>query len=241
MSGMQMARNLRCGDQRQLARRPSHFSNRCLHRWKIIIMKLLHIDSSILGGHSVSRTLTADIVARQVALHPGIEIVYRDLAAAPAMHLSAGHMAAWQGAPVTDADLATDLAAGAAFMDEIFAADIIVIGAPMYNFGIPSQLKAWIDRLLIVGKSFRYTETGAPEGLLPKGKKIFIASSRGGVYSDGSPAAGLEHQETYLTVALSFIGLSDITFIRAEGIAFGPDARAGAIGKAHAEIAAIAA
>ncbi|HQT85768.1 MAG: FMN-dependent NADH-azoreductase [Acidiphilium sp. 37-64-53] len=204
-------------------------------------MKLLHIDSSILGPHSVSRILTAEIVAKEAALHPDLDIVYRDLAATPMMHLSGAHMAAWQGSAVSDAALGADLATGSAFIDELFAADIIVIGAPMYNFGIPSQLKAWIDRVVVAGKTFRYGEGGMPESLLPKGKKILIASTRGGVYSAGSPAAGLEHQETYLTAVLSFIGLTDITFIRAEGIAFGPEAREGAIGKAQAEIAALAA
>jgi FMN-dependent NADH-azoreductase len=241
MSGMQIGRKRAIERPTPIGERSVSPQQPVLHRWKTFIMKLLHIDSSILGGHSVSRTLTAEIVAKQVALHPGIEIIYRDLAATPAMHLSGGHMAAWQGAPVTDDALGADLATGGAFMDEIFAADIIVIGAPMYNFGIPSQLKAWIDRLLIAGKSFRYTETGAVEGLLPKGKKIFIASTRGGIYTAGSPAAGLEHQETYLTTVLSFIGLTDIIFIRAEGLAIGPEAREGAIGKAHAAIATLAA
>jgi FMN-dependent NADH-azoreductase len=186
-------------------------------------MKLLHIDSSILGGHSVSRTLTADIVARQVALHPGIEIVYRDLAAAPAMHLSAGHMAAWQGAPVTDTDLATDLATGSAYMDEIFAADMIVIGAPMYNFGIPSQLKAWIDRIVVAGKTFKYDAQG-PKGLAGD-KRVIVAISRGGFYGPGAPAAALEHLESYLRGIFGFIGVTKLEFIFADGIQAGPEHR----------------
>ena len=203
-------------------------------------MKLLHIDSSILGENSVSRSLTADIVAREKALHPGLEVIYRDLAAGAGLHLSGSHLAAFQGGAVDDAALGADLAAGGAFLDDVFAADIIVIGAPMYNFSIPSQLKAWIDRVVVAGKSFRYGANG-PESLLPKGKKVFIVSSRGGVYVAGSPAAALEHHESYLLGVLSFIGLHDVTVVRAEGVAVSPEARAAALAGAREQIAAIAA
>ena len=131
-------------------------------------MKLLHIDSSILGPHSVSRILSAQIVERQKQLHPGLEVVYRDLAADGSAHLTGAHMAAWQGAPVEDKSLGEDLAKGGAYLDELFAADIIVIGAPMYNFTVPSQLKAWIDRVVVAGKTFRYTETGYPREPAPR-------------------------------------------------------------------------
>jgi FMN-dependent NADH-azoreductase len=202
-------------------------------------MKLLHIDSSILGGNSVSRALSAAIVARETALHPGLEVTYRDLAADETRHLSSAHVAAWQGTAVDDAALGHDLAKGGAFLDELLTADILVIGAPMYNLSVPSQLKAWIDRVSIAGKSFRYTENG-PEGLL-KGKKAFIASARGGIYSPGSPAAALEHHETYLTGVLTFLGIKDVTIVRAEGVAISPEARERALAKARAEISAIAA
>ncbi len=203
-------------------------------------MKLLHIDSSILGDHSVSRALSAEIAQRQVALHPGLEVTYRDLATDQALHLSGAHLAAWQGGPVEDAALGNDLATGDAYLDDLFAADILVIGAPMYNFSVPTQLKAWIDRVLVAGKTFRYTETG-PEPILPKGKKAFIASSRGNIYTAGAPAAPLEHHESYLTGVLSFIGITDLTFVRAEGLAFGPEAKEAAIGDARKVIAALAA
>jgi FMN-dependent NADH-azoreductase len=203
-------------------------------------MKLLQIDSSILGPHSVSRALSAKIVGRQKALHPGLEVVYRDLATEGSSHLSGAHMAAWQGAPVEDEALGKDLARGGDYIDELVAADIIVIGAPMYNFTVPTQLKAWIDRVVIAGKTFRYGENG-PEGLLPKGKKVFIASSRGGAYGEGAPAAFLEHHESYLKGVLSFIGLTDITIVRAEGIAVSADAREAAIANAHQAIEALAA
>lgn len=203
-------------------------------------MTILHIDSSILGGYSVSRSLSADIVARQQTLHPDSKVIYRDLVADAALHLSDRHMAVFQGGAVADAALGVDLAAGGAYIDDLFAADIIVIGAPMYNFSIPSQLKAWIDRVCVAGRTFQYGANG-PEGLLPKGKKVFIASSRGGVYTGDSPAAFLEHHETYLKGVLGFIGLTDVTVVRAEGLNLGEDAKAAAIAKAKTEIAALAA
>ena len=203
-------------------------------------MKLLHIDSSVLGAGSASRALSADIVARQVKLHSGIDVIYRDLAADAALHLSPAHLAAWQGQAVNDAQLGADLTKGGAYMQELFDADIIVIGAPMYNFSIPSQLKAWIDRVVVAGKTFRYGPNG-PEGLLASAKKVFIASSRGNVYTPGSPTAPFEHHESYLTTILNFIGLTDVTVVRAEGLAFGPEAREAAMLKARERIAAIAA
>jgi FMN-dependent NADH-azoreductase len=202
-------------------------------------MKLLHLDSSALGAASVSRQLTSEIVARQRALHADMEVTYQDLAADPALHLTGAHMAARMGATSDDAAINADLIKGNAYMDELFAADILVIGAPMYNLSIPTPLKAWIDRVAVAGKTFRYTATG-PEGLL-KGKKAFIASARGGVYSAGSPAAALEHQETYLLGLLAFLGVTDVQVVRAEGIAFGPEAKEAAIAHALEDIAAIAA
>lgn len=202
-------------------------------------MQLLHIDSSVLGPNSTSRALSAEIVARQVALHPGTSVVYRDLAVDSALHLSSAHLAAWQGGATEDALLSADLAKGGGYLDELLAAETVVIGAPMYNFSIPSQLKAWIDRVVVAGKTFRYGANGA-EGLL-KNKKVFIASSRGNVYTPGSPAAALEHHESYLNGVLSFIGLTDVTTVRAEGLAFGPEAKEAAMMKARANIAAIAA
>jgi FMN-dependent NADH-azoreductase len=202
-------------------------------------VKLLHIDSSILGPNSVSRTLTAEIVEQQRRLHPGIEVIYRDLAAAPHLHFSPAHLAAAYGV-TPDATVANDLADGNAVIDELFAADIIVIGAPMYNFAVPTQLKAWIDRSLVAGRTFHYTSTG-PEGLLPKGKKVIVASSRGGFYGPDSPLSAFDHQEAYLRQALGFIGLTDVTVVRAEGIALSPDAKEAALASARREILALAA
>lgn len=203
-------------------------------------MKLLHIDSSVLGAGSASRALSAEIVARQVKLHPSIDVIYRDLAADAALHLSPSHLAAWQGQAVNDVQLGTDLTKGAAYMQELYDADIIVIGAPMYNFSIPSQLKAWIDRVAVAGKTFRYGPNG-PEGLVSRAKKVFIASSRGNVYTPGSAAAPFEHHESYLTTVLNFIGLTDVTVVRDEGLAFGSEARDAALLQARKRIAAMAA
>jgi len=202
-------------------------------------MQLLHLDSSALGAASVSRQLTSEIVARQRALHPGLQVVYRDLAADPALHLTGAHMAARMGAASDDATINADPVKGNAFMDELFAADILVIGAPMYNLSIPTSLKAWIDRIAVAGKTFRYTATG-PEGLL-KNKKAFIASSRGGVYSAGSPGAAFEHQESYLLGLLAFLGVTDVTVVRAEGLAFSPEAKEAAVARALEDIAGMVA
>jgi len=202
-------------------------------------MKLLHVDSSILGPGSVSRQLSAEIVAAERRLHPGLEVIYRDLAAEPVGHLSGAHLAASQGAIPEAVPFQRDLAAGQAALEEFLAADIVVVGAPMYNFGVPSQLKAWIDRLAVAGKTFRYSEKGA-EGLAG-GKRVIVASSRGGFYGPQTPIAFLDHQENYLRGVFGFFGITDVTFIRAEGIALGPDQRAKAIAAAKSEIAGLAA
>ena len=202
-------------------------------------MQLLHLDSSILGNASVSRRLSAEIVARQSALHPGLRTVYRDLAADPALHLSGSHLAVWQGGASNDVALGADLLKGTAYMDELFASDILVIGTPMYNLSIPTPLKAWIDRIAVAGRTFRYTAKG-PEGLL-KGKRAFIASARGGVYSAGSPAAAFEHHESYLVGLLGFLGITDTMIVRAEGVAVSPEAKEAAVTRALRDIATLTA
>ncbi|CAN5761426.1 FMN-dependent NADH-azoreductase [soil metagenome] len=202
-------------------------------------MKLLHVDSSILGPGSVSRHLSASIVAQQQALHPDIEIVRRDLATDPVDHLTGLHLAAAQGAVPESGALQADVAAGQAALEEFLAADIVVVGAPMYNFGIPSQLKAWIDRLAVAGRTFRYGANGA-EGLAG-GKTVIVASSRGGFYGADTQAAFLDHQETYLRGVFGFFGITDIRFIRAEGIAMGDAQRQQAIDSAEVEIRKLAA
>ncbi len=201
-------------------------------------MKLWQIDSSVLGENSASRKLTSDIVARQKAKNPGLEVSHLDLSTAPLEHLSPTHIGAMFGHPPADEAAKADIARGTAYVETLFAADIIVIGAPMYNFGIPSQLKALFDRLLVAGKTFKYGADGKPVGLLPAGKKVIVVSTRGGLYSPGNPAESVDHQERHLTALLNFIGLTDITFVRAEGLAL-PDNKAPALAKAVAEISAL--
>jgi FMN-dependent NADH-azoreductase len=197
------------------------------------------VDSSILGPGSVSRQLSAEIVAAERRLHPGLEITYRDLASTPIGHLTGVHLAARSGAVAETAEAQADIAIGDAMLGEFLAADIVVVGAPMYNFAISSQLKAWIDRLAVAGKTFRYSENGA-EGLAG-GKRVIIASSRGGYYGPQTPAAFLDHQETYLRGIFGFFGVRDITFIRAEGVALGAEQRAKSIDAARLEIDGLAA
>jgi FMN-dependent NADH-azoreductase len=192
-------------------------------------MKLLHIDSSVLGPHSVSRQVSAAIVDRLRAATPSLDIIYRDLTHIPLAHLSGSHLAAAQGAPAP-AELGPDLAASAAVLNEFLDADIVVIGAPMYNFTIPSQLKAWIDRVLVAGKTFKYGANG-PKGLVGN-KRVIVAVSRGGYYGAGSPAASLEHLETYLRGVLAFIGITSPEFIVADGIQTGPENRDKALASA---------
>ncbi|GAC1453105.1 MAG: FMN-dependent NADH-azoreductase [Steroidobacteraceae bacterium] len=190
-------------------------------------MKLLHIDSSIQGELSASRTLTREIVARWKAARPDLQVTYRDLAARELPHLSAGAL-------TRPDDL--EAARNAAVLEEFLAADVIVIGAPMYNFSIPSQLKAWIDRISIKGRTFRYTEKG-PQGLVG-GKQVIVAVSRGGVYGPNAPG---EFGESYLRFLFGFLGIDNVGFVRAEGLGLSPQHREVAISAAVASIAAPAA
>ncbi|TGN82074.1 FMN-dependent NADH-azoreductase [Bradyrhizobium yuanmingense] len=189
-------------------------------------MKLLHIDSSVLGPHSVSRQVSAAIVDRLRQATPSLQVAYRDLTETPLAHLSGSHLAAAQGAAAPE-ELGPDLAASAAALEEFLAADIVVIGAPMYNFTIPSQLKAWIDRILVAGKTFKYGASG-PEGLAG-GKRVIVAISRGGHYGAETPYAAGEHLETYLRWVFGFMGITNLEFIPADGIQLGPEHREKAI------------
>jgi len=186
-------------------------------------MKLLHLDSSALGAGSVTRELTAAIVARWQDAVPGLAVEYGDLDADPLPHLT--------GSVLSGADAAAQ-AEGTRLLEQFLASDVVVIGAPMYNFGIPSTLKAWIDRIAVAGKTFRYTETG-PVGLAG-GKQVIVASGRGGIHGNG-PA---DFQENYLRHLFGFLGVTDVTFVRAEGVGYSPQHRADALAAAHAAIAA---
>jgi FMN-dependent NADH-azoreductase len=192
--------------------------------------KLLHIDSSVLGPYSVSRQVSAAIVDRLQQATPALDVTYRDLTVTPLTHLSGVHLAAAQGTMPTDPVLQQDLAAGQAVLEEFLAADIVVIGAPMYNFSLPSQLKAWIDRIVVRGKTFKYGAQG-PEGLAGD-KRVIVALSRGGYYGPDTPMAALEHLETYLRGIFGFIGVTNLDFIAADGIQVGPEQREKAVASA---------
>ncbi len=174
-------------------------------------MTILHIDSSINGDNSASRAVSQSIVEQLKRAQWGEEVVYRDLASDPLSHLT------------------LDAFADTSVLDEFLAADTIVIGAPMYNFTLPSQLKAWIDRILIAGTTFRYTANG-PEGLAG-GRRVIIALARGGFYDTNSPAASLEHLETYLRGVFNFIGIEP-EFVAADGLAVSPEQREESIAQA---------
>jgi FMN-dependent NADH-azoreductase len=197
-------------------------------------MKLLHIDSSILSDNSVSRQLSEAIVEQWRQSYSDLEISYRDLAVEAPKHLSAEIL----DAGFVDSQHHTPLqrdetAFSEILLEEFLAADVIVLGAPMYNFSIPSQLKAWLDRVLVRGRTFQYTENG-PVGLAG-GKQAVIVSSRGGIYGEGSTARLMDHQESYLKTVLGFMGITDISVIRAEGVNM-PEKREQAIAAAHKQI-----
>ena len=190
-------------------------------------MKLLHIDSSILGANSASRQITAAVVERIRQSEPDLDVTYRDLAAIPLAHLTLAHLPGDHPLGVADVSAQQDKAISQAVLDEFLAADVVVIGAPMYNFTIPSQLKAWVDRILISGKTFQYSAEGV-KGLAGN-KRVIVVISRGGFYGAGTPAAGAEHAESYLRAVFSFIGVANPEFIVAEGTQVGPEQRQNAM------------
>jgi FMN-dependent NADH-azoreductase len=199
-------------------------------------MKLLHIDSGILGTASVSRQLSSTAVAQYQAQNPNLDVVRRDLVARPLSHLDGEQIfAANADASQQSPEMQATLEESRKVLDEFLGADVIVVGAPMYNFGIPSQLKAWIDRIAVRGKTFAYTEQG-PKGLAG-GKTVVIASARGGLYSAGMPAAGMDHQENYLKTVFGFLGVTDIRFLRAEGVNISSENKQKAIAAAEQDVA----
>jgi FMN-dependent NADH-azoreductase len=200
-------------------------------------MKVLHIDASILSDNSVSRQLTRTIVAEWQAQHPGTTVDYLDLAAEAPSHLSAESLGFRLPATATLTDAQRrENAVSEALVSQFLAADVIVVGAPLYNFSIPSQLKAWIDRVAQVGRTFKYTETG-PVGLAG-GKTVIVASTRGGVYSTSEGGRAMEHQESYLQTVFGFFGISDVRVVRAEGVAMGDAQKAEALDSATLQIKA---
>ncbi|NTV09715.1 MAG: FMN-dependent NADH-azoreductase [Zoogloea sp.] len=198
-------------------------------------MKILQIHSSARSQGSNSSLLAGRIVERLVAENAGAEVVLRDLAVTPhpvldEVALGALFTPADQRSPEQAARVALD----DALIAEVQAADVLVLGVPMYNFGVPAQLKNWIDAIARAQVTFRYTANG-PEGLL-KGKKVYVALARGGMYRD-TPT---DTQVPYLRMVLGFLGMTDVQFVYAEGLAMGPDAAEKALAEAGAQIAALA-
>ena len=196
-------------------------------------MNILHIDASASdAAASHSRRLSAALVERLKAANPDAAVVYRDVTVDTQPHVDLTIRQAWTPDGEGDASLAATAARSKALVDELKAADVVVIGSPMYNFTVPSTLKSWIDHVAIAGQTFRYSPTGA-EGLL-KGK-AYLALSSGGVYSQG-PFAAAEHLATYLTAILGFMGIRDVEVVRAEGIAYGPEQDKAAMASAQERI-----
>ena len=204
-------------------------------------MKLLHIDSSPLGTQSVSRELTRRIVAQWQASHPGTTVEHLDLATDAPSHLgidSLGFRLGVNAEGLTEVQKREN-ALSEQLVSQFLAADVVVVGAPMYNFSVPSQLKAWIDRVAQAGRTFTYTDKG-PKGLAA-GKTVIVASSRGGMYSTNPAMASLDHQESYLKTVFGFFGVTDVRFVRAEGVAMGEAAKAKALEAANDVISSISA
>ena len=202
-------------------------------------MKLLHIDSSPLAANSVSRRLTQRVVAQWRATHPGTVVEHLDLAVDAPSHLnmdSLGFKLGLKDENLTDVQRREN-AISEKLVSQFLAADVIVVGAPMYNFTVPTQLKAWIDRVAQAGRTFTYTEKG-PKGLAA-GKTVIVASTRGGMYSTNPALAALDHQESYLKTVFGFFGITDVQFVRAEGVAMGEEAKVKALGAADVAIKAL--
>jgi len=199
------------------------------------VSRILVIESSARHQGSVSRQLTEQFITQWSVAHPDDQVQVRDLAANPVPHLDADLLGGWmkpagqQSAAEQEALQRSDR-----LTDELLAADVLVLAAPMYNFAIPSTLKAWLDHVLRAGKTFKYSDTG-PQGLLT-GKRAFVLTARGGIYAGGT----LDHQEPYLRQALGFIGIHDVEFVHAEGLSLGAEAMEKGFHKAQELLAKVA-
>ena len=197
--------------------------------------RILVIESSARQEGSVSRQLTADFIAQWQAAHPQDQVTVRDLAKQPVPHLDETLLAGWMKPADQQSDLEKAAAARSNLLtDEVLAADVLVLAAPMYNFAIPSTLKAWLDHVLRAGVTFKYTETG-PQGLLT-GKRAIVLTARGGIYA----GSGLDHQEPYLRQAMAFIGIHDVQFVHAEGLNMGAEFLEQGLAKAREQLAQVA-
>src|SRR5262245_45742012 len=196
---------------------------------------VLVLNSSAAGADSVSRVLVAEAVSRALAAHPDARVTHRDLGANPLPHLVPETLNGVRGTPVTPAEQAARVLSDE-LVNELRAADTVIIGAPMYNFSVPTTLRAWFDHVLRSGVAFRYSAEG-PQGLLG-GRRVIVIESRGGRYSEGA-AQSVGFQEPYLRHLLGFMGITDVTFVHAEKIGYGPEARSAALKEARARIASL--
>ena len=196
---------------------------------------VLIIESSVRQQDSFSRQLTRQFISQWQAAHPADRVAVRDLARNPVPHLDANLLGGWMKPEAQrSADENASLQRSNELTDEVLAADVLVLAAPMYNFTIPSTLKAWLDHVLRAGVTFKYTETG-PQGLLT-GKQAYVLTARGGLYAGSTT----DHQEPYLRQVMAFIGIHDVTFIHAEGLNLGGDFQEKGLNQAKAKLAAIA-
>jgi FMN-dependent NADH-azoreductase len=201
-------------------------------------VKLLHIDSSVLDAQSVSRQLTAEVVAEWRRVHPDTTVDYLDLAVDAPSHFDIHSLGAKTGAQAQPTERqAYENEVSERLVSQFLAADVVVVGAPLYNFSVPTQLKAWLDRLAQKGRTFTYTDKG-PVGLAGD-KTVIVVSTRGGMYSTSEGGRAAEHQESYLKVMFGFFGITDVRIVRAEGLAMGEAAKAAAIGSAREAIASV--
>lgn len=197
--------------------------------------RVLIIESSARQQDSVSRQLTQQFIGQWQAAHPADQMTIRDLAKDPVPHLDATLLGGWmKPAEQRTADEQAALERSNLLTDELVAADVLVLAAPMYNFAIPSTLKAWLDHVLRAGVTFKYGETG-PQGMLV-GRRAIVLTARGGIYAGSS----LDHQEPYLRQVLAFIGIHDVTFVNAEGLNMGGDFLEKGMNQAVAKLAQIA-
>ncbi len=197
--------------------------------------RVLIIESSARQQDSTSRQLTRDFIAQWQAANPADAVTVRDVALNPLPHLDSTLLGGWmKPQDQRSAEEAQALTRSNELTDEVLAADVLVLAAPMYNFTIPSTLKAWLDHVLRAGVTFKYTDTG-PQGLLT-GKRAFVLTARGGIHA----GAASDHQEPYLRQVLAFIGIHDVTFIHAEGLNMGGDFHEKGLNQAKAKLAAVA-
>jgi FMN-dependent NADH-azoreductase len=197
-------------------------------------MKILQIKSSVFNGNGQSSRLANEFVALLQEQHPGAEVLERDLVTDPVPHLDGARVGAFFAKPETrDAAQKAVIDYSDALINELRGADVLVLGLPMYNFGVPSQLKAWFDHLARAGETFKYTEKG-PVGLIT-GKKAYVFAARGGLYGD------THSQSEFVRQFLGFIGITDVELVYAEGLAISPESRNNSLAAAQARSQRLAA